>query len=128
MWLVVLLVVLFAAIWWALQTPWVKERARVELERRLSQALETPVTIERLDFSLVPLTVTAGGVAIADIDPAYPPLFEAERVEVGGNVVRGPRWQIHLRSLQAERPVLRLRRLPDGSWNLPRVEIGRAHV
>lgn len=121
-WLLVLLVVLGAATWWLLQTPWVKERARVELERRLSQALETPVTIERLDFSLVPLTVTAGGVAIADIDPAYPPLFEAERVEVGGNVVRGPRWQIHLRSLQAERPVLRLRRLPDGSWNLPRVE------
>ncbi len=121
-WILVLLVVLAAVAWWGLQTPWAKERARAELVRRLSEALETEVTVERLDFSLVPLAVTAEGVAVADIDPTYPPLFEADRVQVGGSVVRGPRWQIHLRSLVAEGPVLRLRRLPDGSWNLPRPE------
>ena len=59
-----------------------RARARDLLEARLGEALGRRVTIEKVDFSLVPLWLALDGVTIAGDRPGAPPFARVAKAEV----------------------------------------------
>lgn len=103
-----------------LASDFARERARDLLEARLAEALERPVRIGRVDFSLLPLGLVVERLEIASSRREEAPLARVRRLAVEGDLEGFHRSELVLRSIAVEGLDLRLVFRPDGTDNLPR--------
>lgn len=97
-----------------------RERARDLLVARLADALDRAVTIDRVDFSLLPLGLTVDGLRIASDRAGEPPLATVRRLVLEGDLEGFRRSELVLRTVAIDGLDLRLEFRPDGTDNLPR--------
>ncbi len=109
------LAVLFAI---AIHSPPARSAVRSWAVARISSSSGIRATISRLDYNLLTLSVSAGGVTLT-ADGSRTPFFSAEelRLNLPWTIVRGP---IAVESLEVENPSLVIVREADGQLNLPR--------
>lgn len=102
-----------------IDSPWARARARAELETVLSRELGSPVTIDALEFELLPLTLQIFGLEIGG-GPQFPndPLVRVPWLEVEADFDALGRGKLWLRQLKLERPQIDLRFI-RGADNLP---------
>src|SRR5512140_3278867 len=81
-WLLALLAILVFAARVFLASDLARSRAREFTAARLSEALGRRVTIDRVDFELVPLRVALFGVEVAGDRPGEPPLLRLAEGDV----------------------------------------------
>jgi hypothetical protein len=106
-----------------LHSRWLRERAAMVLEERASTFLERPVTIERLRFELVPLTVALEGLVVGGRKPEEAPLAVVPHATVDAQLFWRGGLRLELRSVRLDEPVVTFIFDPGRGSNL--AQLGR---
>ncbi len=103
-----------------LASDFARERGRDLLATRLSEALARPVTIDALDFELLPLGLVVEGLTLASDRPGEPPLATVRRLVIEGDLEGFRRSELVLTRVAIDGLDLHLEFRADGTDNLPR--------
>lgn len=101
-----------------------RTRLRDLASARLSEALGRAVTIERVDFTLLPATLTVEGLTVASDRPESPPFLTLRRGVVSAELADLGAGRLALRRAAIEGLELALDYREDGSDNVPRLRGG----
>ena len=126
-WVLAVLVLLcgaVAAAWWM-----APEQLRLQVERRGTQALGRPVTLQQVQLSLNPLGLSLQGLSIGPAPgagaggsgasvPAAPPLLQVQRLAVELDAWSLWRGEPVITRLQVENPQLQVARSAAGAWSV----------
>ncbi len=99
-----------------------REQLRVYLEAELSARTLRDVSLERVDYSVLPPAMELYGLTIPGPHPGEPPVLTVDRLRFEASLLDLWRRNWRLRQVEALRPRLTLRVQPDGETNLPRFE------
>ncbi|MDY7092748.1 MAG: translocation/assembly module TamB domain-containing protein [Acidobacteriota bacterium] len=102
----------------------VREALRLQVVDRLSSSLERSVTLEEVDFSLLPPVLELQDLRVAAEATGDPPVLTVERLRLEGAILNPWRRRWRLRQVEVVRPHLRLTVDPEGEINLPLPEAG----
>lgn len=118
------LVLVTGLLWAGVNSGWLRERARLMTQARLSETLGREVSVGSLRLGLAPLHAEAEDVVVAGARPGAPPFAEvpALRVEVGLRDLLDPALVVE--RVDVDRPVVRLIFYPDGTDSIPDVRTG----
>ena len=116
--LLVLIVLAFAAVMVFSRTDWGRERVRRFVLSQLEGVVAGKVTIGRVSGNLL-TGATIDAVAISD--SAGQPFVAAEQVSARYSILELLTRKIDLRNVRAVRPLIVLDRAPGGKWNYQRI-------
>ena len=120
-WLLALVAVAALALRVFLASELVRARVRDLAAARIAEALDRRVTIERVDFSLLPATLVVEGLTVAGDRPDAPPLATLRRGELGADLAELGAGRLELGRVALSGLELELEFRADGTDNLPRL-------
>ena len=108
------------------QTGWFKNLVRTRIESVLERATGGRVEIGSFSYNWHNLTADVQPFVLHGTEPASaPPLFRADRVEIGFRIVSALEKKVDLESLFVDTPRVYIIIGPDGSTNIPRPKVPR---
>ncbi len=114
-----ILVVTIAAIF-VLQSGWFRNKVRERIITEVENATGGRVEAGNFDYNWERSTAGIGPFTLHGTEPAgSPPLFHADKIQVGLKIVSFLERKADIASLTIDRPVVRLLVNPDGTLNLP---------
>lgn len=119
-WALAALALVVAGLVLFLESDFARERARQLVRARLEDALRREVTIERLDFRLLPFAVELEGVTVAGDAPGARPFARLRRLAVEGELEGFGRSELVLSAVEIDGLDLYLEFRAGGSDNIPR--------
>jgi hypothetical protein len=120
-WLLAIVALGALALRLVLASDFARGRVRDFTVTRLAEALGRAVTIERIEFSLVPATLIVEGLTISGDRPDAPPLLTLRHGEVDANLANLGAGRLELRRVALRGLDIALEFREDGSDNLPRL-------
>lgn len=122
-WGLALAAMLVFAVYLALNSSVVEQRARALIEERASAAIGRQVTIEALRFELVPLSVALDGVRIGGREPEEAPLAVVAHVTVDAQLFLRDGLRLELDAVRLDEPEITLIFDPGSGSNV--ADLGR---
>src|SRR4030095_7568263 len=120
-WLLVLVALATAALWWLLGSDFLRERVRTLAQAQLQDLLSRPVRVGTVTISLAPLSVELRDVVIPGAHLRDRDFAVVPRVLLAGDLIGLRKPRLHLRTIEVEGPRIFIEKLPDGSDNIPRL-------
>jgi translocation and assembly module TamB len=118
--------VLLAAGVFVVQTAWFRNRVRVRIESVMEQATGGRVEIGSFSYNWHDLTADVAPLVLHGTEPASaPPLFRAEKIQIGLKIISALEKKVDIASLIVESPRVYITIGPDGSTNIPRPKVPR---
>jgi translocation and assembly module TamB len=108
------------------QTAWFKNLVRARIESVVERATGGRVEIGSFSYNWRDLTADVQTFVLHGTEPASaPPLFRADKIQIGLRIISALEKKVDIASLIVERPRLYITISPDGTTNLPRPKIPR---
>jgi translocation and assembly module TamB len=108
------------------QTAWFKDRVRARIESVMERATGGRVEIGSFSYNWHNLTAEVAPFVLHGTEPtSAPPLFRADKIQIGLKIISALEKKVDVASLIVESPRLYITIGPDGSTNLPRPKIPR---
>src|ERR1700682_1064018 len=106
------------------QSDWFKNKVRDRIVSVVETATGGRVETGTFDYHWHTLTASVQPFILHGTDPASPPpLFRAEKIEVGLKIISALRQQVDILSLDVQKPRLYVVVRPDGGTNIPQPKI-----
>jgi translocation and assembly module TamB len=108
------------------QTAWFKNRVRDRIQSVMEQATGGRVEIGSFSYNWHNLTAEVAPFVLHGTEPASaPPLFRADKIEIGLRIISALEKKVDIASLLVDGPRVYITIGPDGSTNLPRPKVPR---
>lgn len=108
------------------QTDWFKNRVRARIESVMARATGGRVEIGGFSYDWRNLSAEVSRLVVHGTEPASaPPLFAAEKIQIGLKVISVLEKKVDVSSLVVDSPRVYITISPDGSTNIPRPSIPR---
>lgn len=108
------------------RTDWFKTRVRARIESVMTRATGGRVEIGGFSYNWRNLTAEVSQFVIHGTEPvSAPPLFQAEKIQIGLKVISVLEKKVDVSSLVVDHPQVYITISPDGSTNIPRPTIPR---
>jgi translocation and assembly module TamB len=102
------------------QTSWFKNKVRERIVAEVARATGGRVEIGSFTYDWHRLTAQVAPLVVHGTEPASgPPLFRADKIQVGLKIISVFKKQVDIASLSVEKPRVFVTVAPDGSTNLP---------
>jgi translocation and assembly module TamB len=109
-----------------MQTGWFKNKIRQRIESVVESATGGRVEIGKFSYNWRNLTAEVGPFVLHGTEaPSTPPLFRADKIQIGLRIISAFEKKVDVSSLVLESPQLYITIGPDGSTNLPRPKVAR---
>lgn len=125
-WLVALTAILILATNIFLRSSLARAELRDLIQTRVSSLLDRKVTVDRVDFTILPLELELEGVAIGGSRATEPDFFDARHIVIDATVESWRPLKLRLTRLEVDHPHLFLDFRPDGTDNLPHAAVRNA--
>lgn len=110
----------------AIRTAWFQNKIRQRVESVVERATGGRVEIGGFSYNWHNLTAAAGPFVLHGTELASaPPLFRAEKIQIGLRVISALERKVDISSLIVESPHVYITINPDGTTNIPRPKIPR---
>ncbi len=119
-WGLAVLAVLILALQMLLDARWTRDEVRQMVTSRLTERLQRDVTIDDIEFELLPLSVQVWGFAIAGPNPDDQDFIHVPWAAIDADLEALQRRRLHLRQVRIERPSVYLQFFPEGGNNYPK--------
>ena len=119
-----------AGLFIVLQTDWFKNKVRERIVSVAETATGGRVEIGGFDYDWRSLTAEVGPFVLHGTEPpAGPPLFRADKIQVGLKIISAFKKQVDILSLLVDKPQVYVVVAPDGSTNVPSLKVaGKKNV
>jgi translocation and assembly module TamB len=108
------------------QTAWFRNLIRTRMEAVIERATGGRVEIGGFSYNWHDLTADVTTFVLHGTEPASaPPLFHADKIQIGLRIVSALEKKVDIASLIVENPRVYITIGPDGSTNIPRPKIAR---